>query len=230
MVHRVLRSITDLGPLTDLLARRDVEEIFIEGAAGHVPRQQRSAARPRRADERGREPADPRPAARGNGSPAQREAPDGPGAGARRQRAADRRHPSGRRLLVGDRAALHGARRHPRRARRRATRSLRRPPRSSGRLMQLRSRIVISGEPGAGKTTLRGRGAGGVAGESLRPVLRGDPRARGSVDARGVLRGPAGRPRRHRRDLAPRPGQVRPGDASRPHRGRARCAAPRRSS
>ena len=32
MVHRVLRSITDLGPLTDLLARADVEEIFIEGA------------------------------------------------------------------------------------------------------------------------------------------------------------------------------------------------------
>ena len=32
MSHRVLRSITDLGPLTDLLARRDVEEIFIEGA------------------------------------------------------------------------------------------------------------------------------------------------------------------------------------------------------
>ena len=28
----VLRSITDFGPLTDLLARRDVEEIFIEGA------------------------------------------------------------------------------------------------------------------------------------------------------------------------------------------------------
>jgi pilus assembly protein CpaF len=32
MIHRVLRSITDLGPLTDLLARTDVEEIFIEGA------------------------------------------------------------------------------------------------------------------------------------------------------------------------------------------------------
>jgi pilus assembly protein CpaF len=31
LVDRVLRSITDLGPLTDLLARRDVEEIFIEG-------------------------------------------------------------------------------------------------------------------------------------------------------------------------------------------------------
>jgi pilus assembly protein CpaF len=32
MAHRVLRSITDLGPLTELLARRDVEEIFVEGA------------------------------------------------------------------------------------------------------------------------------------------------------------------------------------------------------
>ena len=32
MSDRVLRSITDLGPLTDLVARRDVEEIFIEGA------------------------------------------------------------------------------------------------------------------------------------------------------------------------------------------------------
>jgi len=32
MRERVLRSITDLGPLTDLLARRDVEEIFVEGA------------------------------------------------------------------------------------------------------------------------------------------------------------------------------------------------------
>ncbi len=32
MVDRVLRSITDFGPLTDLIARRDVEEIFLEGA------------------------------------------------------------------------------------------------------------------------------------------------------------------------------------------------------
>ena len=32
MVQRVLRSITDLGPLSELLARRDVEEIFVEGA------------------------------------------------------------------------------------------------------------------------------------------------------------------------------------------------------
>ena len=31
MVHRVLRSVTDFGPLTDLLARRDVEEVFVEG-------------------------------------------------------------------------------------------------------------------------------------------------------------------------------------------------------
>src|SRR5690606_282360 len=32
MVARVLRSITEFGPLTDLLARPDVEEVFIEGA------------------------------------------------------------------------------------------------------------------------------------------------------------------------------------------------------
>ena len=32
LADRVLRSITELGPLTDLLARRDVEEIFVEGA------------------------------------------------------------------------------------------------------------------------------------------------------------------------------------------------------
>ena len=32
MVRRVLRSITDLGPLSELLARRDVEEVFVEGA------------------------------------------------------------------------------------------------------------------------------------------------------------------------------------------------------
>ena len=32
MAERVLRSITDFGALTELLARRDVEEIFIEGA------------------------------------------------------------------------------------------------------------------------------------------------------------------------------------------------------
>jgi pilus assembly protein CpaF len=31
MVDRVLRSVTDFGALTDLLARRDVEEIFFEG-------------------------------------------------------------------------------------------------------------------------------------------------------------------------------------------------------
>src|SRR4051794_11238924 len=32
LADRVLRSITDLGALTELIARRDVEEIFIEGA------------------------------------------------------------------------------------------------------------------------------------------------------------------------------------------------------
>ena len=32
MTRRVLRSITDLGPLTELLSRLDVEEVFVEGA------------------------------------------------------------------------------------------------------------------------------------------------------------------------------------------------------
>ena len=32
MAQRVLRSITELGPLSELLARRDVEEVFVEGA------------------------------------------------------------------------------------------------------------------------------------------------------------------------------------------------------
>jgi pilus assembly protein CpaF len=32
MARRVLRSITELGPLSELLARRDVEEVFVEGA------------------------------------------------------------------------------------------------------------------------------------------------------------------------------------------------------
>ena len=32
MAQRVMRSITELGPLSELLARRDVEEVFVEGA------------------------------------------------------------------------------------------------------------------------------------------------------------------------------------------------------
>jgi pilus assembly protein CpaF len=32
MIERILRSITDFGPLTELVGRRDVEEIFLEGA------------------------------------------------------------------------------------------------------------------------------------------------------------------------------------------------------
>ena len=32
MIERILRSITDFGPLTELVGRRDVEEIFVEGA------------------------------------------------------------------------------------------------------------------------------------------------------------------------------------------------------
>ena len=51
-------------------------------------------------------------------------------------------------------------------------------------LVQQRSRIVISGEPGAGKTTLAAALLAAGARESLHPVLRGDPRARGADDAR----------------------------------------------
>ena len=79
---------------------------------------------------------------------------------------------------------------------------------------------MISGEPGAGQDDA-GRGAArGGTGESLRPLLRGDSRARGADHARRVLRGSAARPRRHRRDLAARPGQVRAGDAAGSDRGR----------
>ena len=64
MMQRVLRSITDLGPLTELLARHDVEEVFVEGARVTYLDTERPAARARRADDRGREPPDRRPAAR----------------------------------------------------------------------------------------------------------------------------------------------------------------------
>ena len=70
MVHRVLRSVTDFGPLTDLLARRDVEEIFVEGPRVTYLDTTGSLARARRTDERRREPPDGRPPAgdRPNGS------------------------------------------------------------------------------------------------------------------------------------------------------------------
>ena len=46
--------------------------------------------------------------------------------------------------------------------------------------MQLRSRIAVSGEPGAGKTTLAAALLSAVPAVALRAELRGDPRARGA--------------------------------------------------
>ena len=219
MVHRVLRSITDLGPLTDLLARSDVEEIFIEGArvtyldsSGRL----RGLAEPTAEDEN-------------------RQILDRLLAVTDRQLNA--KHPMVQARVLDGSARLTAAippvadclsatvRRYTVRdvtldelvARDALT------PSAAAflwALVQQRSRIVISGEPGAGKTTLAAAVLGVVAGESLHPVLRGGPGARGSADARRVLRGSPGRSRRHRRDLASRSREVRAGDASRPDRRR----------
>ena len=97
-------------------------------------------------------------------------------------------------------------------------------------LVQLRSRIVISGEPGAGKTTLAAALlAAGPASHCVRcceeirelaaPVAHGgyyEVRPPG-LDGTGEIT---------LRDL----GEVRPGDAARIGSWSARCAAPRRSS
>ena len=106
------------GPLTDLVARRDVEEIFIEGGRVSYLDGTGRLRGLTDADQRGREPPARRPAARRHRAAAQHEAPDGAGAGARRHRAADRRDPARRRLPVGDAPALRRAQRHPRRPRR----------------------------------------------------------------------------------------------------------------
>ena len=89
-----------------------------------------------------------------------------------------------------------------------------------GALMQLRSRVAVSGEPGAGKTTLAAALLAAGAAEPLRPLLRGDPRARGADHPRLVLRGAPAGARRHRRDQPARLGQVRARDAARPDRRR----------
>ena len=100
------------------------------GRAGDVSRHRRPAARPDRADDRGREPPDHRPAARGDRAAAQRQASARAGAGARRNRSTDRCDRARRRPAVGDRSALHGPRRHARCARR-----PRRADRAGGRLL-----------------------------------------------------------------------------------------------
>ena len=219
MVQRVLRSITELGPLSELLARRDVEEIFVEGArvtyldtAGRL----RGLADPTTEDEN-RQIVDrllavterqlnakhPIVQARVLNGSARLTAAIPP--------VADRLSATVRRYTVRDvtldalvaRNALSeeaGA--------------------FLWAIMQLRSRIVISGEPGAGKTTLAAALMSAVppahcvrSCEEIRelavPLVHGgyyEVRAPG-LDGTGEI------------SLA-RSRQVRPGDAARSHRRR----------
>lgn len=153
MADRVLRSVTDFGPLTELLARTDVEEIFVEGArvsfldtTGRL----RGLTLPTTEDENRRildrmlattdrqlNAKHPIVQARVLGGSARLTAAIPP--------IADRVSATLRRYTVRDvsladlvaRNALSDA----------ASEFLR-------AVMQVRSRVVISGEPGAGKTTL----------------------------------------------------------------------------
>ncbi|HEY3834196.1 MAG TPA: ATPase, T2SS/T4P/T4SS family [Acidimicrobiia bacterium] len=153
VVERIVRSIADLGPLTDLLARPDVEEIFIDGARiayldgdGRL----RGLAEPTNEDENRRvidrllAPSDRQLSAQ---YPlVQARVLDG---GARLTAAippvADRLSVTLRRYVVRH-VALDGLVRRE---------SLTAPAAAFlGALMQMRSRVVVSGEPGAGKTTL----------------------------------------------------------------------------
>ena len=159
MAQRVLRSITELGPLSELLARRDVEEVFVEGARVtylDTDGRLRGLAEPT-TEEENRQIVDRLLAATERQLNAkhplvQARVLDGT---ARLTAAiapvADRLSATVRRYTVRD-VTLDDARRA-----RRAERAGRRLPR--GRSMQLRSRVAVSGEPGAGKTTLRGRAA-----------------------------------------------------------------------
>jgi pilus assembly protein CpaF len=153
MARRILRSITDLGPLTELLARRDVEEIFVEGArvtyldtAGRL----RGLPEPTTEEENrqilDRLLADTERQLNAKHPMVQARVLDGTARlTAAIQPIADRLSATVRRYTVRDvtldelvaRDALSPA----------AARFLR-------AIVQQRSRIVISGEPGAGKTTL----------------------------------------------------------------------------
>jgi pilus assembly protein CpaF len=153
LAARVLRSITDLGPLTDLLARRDVEEIFIEGArvsyldgSGRL----RGLAVPTSEDE--------------NRQVVERML-------AATDRQLNTKHPLVQARVLGGTARLTAAIppvgdqlsatvrryvvRHVTLADLVTRESLTTQAASFLRaLMQLRSRVTVSGEPGAGKTTL----------------------------------------------------------------------------
>ena len=183
MMQRVLRSITDLGPLTELLARNDVEEIFVEGArvtyldtSGRL----RGLAEPTTEDENrqilDRLLADTERQLNAKHPMVQARVLDGT---ARLTAAippvADRLSATVRRYTVRD-VTLDEL----------VARDALSAPAAAflWALVQQRSRIVISGEPGAGKTTLAAALLVGRTGEPLRAVLRGDPRALGADRAR----------------------------------------------
>ena len=134
---------------------RDVEEIFIEGARVSYLDGSGRLRGLHRADERGGEPPDRRAACWrrpiANSTRSTRWCRPACWAGPRDSPRAI--PPVGDRLSATA-SALRGAQRDPRRPRRRATPSPARRRRSSRLLMQLRSRVAVSGEPGAGKTTL----------------------------------------------------------------------------
>ena len=229
MVDRVLRSITDLGPLTDLLARRDVEEIFIEGArvsyldgSGRL----RGLTVPTSEDE--------------NRQVVERLL-------APTDRQLNTKHPMVQARVLDGTARLTAA--IPPigdRSRRRcgatwcatsrspiwwrATRCRREAAAFLTSLMQLRSRVAVSGEPGAGKTTLARRAARGGARRAIASV-----RARRSASWR--CRSPTAPTTRSARPRSTAPARSRCaiwssscsrcdpiGSSS------ARCGAPRRSS
>ena len=220
MIERVLRSITDLGPLTELLASPRRRGDLRRGRPRHVPRRRAAGCagspsrRPRTRTARSSIACSRRPSAsstrsirscRRACSTARRASPP-----------RSRRSPtSSRRRCAATRCATSRSTISSR-----ATRSV--PARRAflWAVMQLRSRIVISGEPGAGKTTLA------AALLSAAPPRTACGAARRSASSRSpIMHGayyevrPAGA-RRHRRDQPAGSREVRAGDAARPDRGR----------
>ena len=153
MVDRVVRSVADLGPLTELLSRGDVEEIFVEGARVSyldAQGQLRGLATPTTEDEN-RQVIDRLLATTERQLTAQypivqaRVLQGGARLTAAIPPVADRLSATLRRYLVRHVSLADLVRR----------RSLSAP--AAGLLwaaMQFRSRIIVSGEPGAGKTTM----------------------------------------------------------------------------
>lgn len=153
MVQRVLRSITELGPLSELLARGDIEEVFVEGARvtyldgdGHLHGLAEPATelenrqiidRLLAATERQLNAKSPMVQARVLDGSARLTAAIAP--------ISDRLSATVRRYTVRD-VTLDAL----------AARDALTPPAAAflWAMMQVRSRIVVSGEPGAGKTTL----------------------------------------------------------------------------